>query len=145
MNREECVSESSLPDALGIGRKELVAFRKECFEGLDWAYEPSRRVKSTWKVLWTPLGMMKIKARFNLAEEEVKEVEEQISVAAQEWDGVVTAKARNPRLIMCKVGKDEVKVLVRDNSKFVVGMTVPLRKDAGRWVARRHPRFGGKW
>jgi hypothetical protein len=128
-----------------MGRNELVAFRKECFEGLDWVYEPSRRVKSTWKVLWTPLGMMKVKIRFNLAEEEVEEVEEQISVAAQEWDGVVTSKARNPRIIMCRVGKEEVKVLVRDNSKFVVGMKVPLRKDAGRWVAKRHPRFGGKW
>ena len=145
MNREECISESSLPDALGIGRKELVAFRKECFEGLDWVYEPSRRVKSTWKVLWTPIGMMKVKARFNLMDAEVEEVEEQISVAAQEWDGVVTAKARNPRIIMCRVGKEDVKVLVRDNSKFVLGMKVPLRKDAGRWVAKRHPRFGGKW
>lgn len=145
MNREECISESSLPDALGIGRKELVAFRKECFEGLDWVYEPSRRVKSTWKVLWTPIGMMKVKARFNLMDAEVQEVEEQISVAAQEWDGVVTSKARNPRIIMCRVQKEEVKVLVRDNSKFVIGMTVPLRKDAGRWVAKRHPRFGGKW
>jgi hypothetical protein len=46
---------------------------------------------------------------------------------------------------MCKVGKEDVKVLVKDNSKFVVGMKVPLRKDAGRWVAKRHPRFGGKW
>lgn len=134
-----------MPDALGIARKELVAFRKECFEGLDWVYEPSRRVKSTWKVLWTPIGMMKVKVRFNLMDAEMQEVEEQISVAAQEWDGVVTSKARNPRIIMCRVQKEEVKVLVRDNSKFVVGMKVPLRKDAGRWVAKRHPRFGGKW
>jgi hypothetical protein len=58
---------------------------------------------------------------------------------------VVVSRVRNPRIIICKVGKEEVKVMVKDNSKFVAGMTVPLRKDAGRWVAKRHPRFGGKW
>lgn len=146
MDYNTCVSESSLPDVIGVSRPEIVAFRKGCSEGVDWVYLPSRRMKSLWKVLWTPEGMKKLKARFDLQDEELKEVEEKIVFKEKEFEGVVTQKVRNPRLLLCRVdGEDGVKVLVKDNRNFVVGMKVPLRKDAGRYVAKRHPRMGGKW
>lgn len=137
--------ESSLPDVIGVSRKHLVEFRKECFEGVDWVYEPSRRRKSLWRVLWTQAGMMKVRAHFKLEPVEVQEMEKMAGEVKREWDAVVVSKVRNPRILMCRVDGEDVKVLVRDNSKFLPGMRVPLRKDAGRWVAARHPRFGGKW
>lgn len=147
MDLNTCVSESSLPDVIGVARKEIVGFRKGCKEGEDWVYLPSRRVKSTWKVLWTPVGMQKLKAHFNLGDEELQEVAEKVLFQEQEYEGTVVMKARNPRMLICKVNREsgEYKVLVKDNKNFTVGMKVPLRKDAGIFVAKRHPRFGGKW
>lgn len=145
MDLNTCVSESSLPDAIGVSRPELVAFRKGCKEGEDWVYLPSRRVKKLWKVLWTPEGMKKLKAHFKLEEAEVAEVAEKVTFQEKEYEGVVVMKARNPRMLICRVDKEDVKVLVKDNRNFVLGMRVPLRKDAGMFVAKRHPRFGGKW
>lgn len=145
MDYSTCVSESSLPDVIGVSRPELVAFRKTCSEGADWVYLPSRRAQKLWKVLWTPEGMKKLKSHFRLEDAEVEEVKDKIVFQEKEYEGVVVQKARNPRLLICRLDKEDVKVLVRDNKHFVVGMKVPLRADAGRWVAKRHPRFGGKW
>lgn len=147
MDLNTCTSESSLPDVIGVARAEIVKFRKGCKEGEDWVYLPSRRVKSTWKVLWTPVGMLKLKAHFKLEDAEIAEVAEKVLFQEQEYEGTVVMKARNPRMLICKVNREsgEYKVLVKDNKNFTVGMKVPLRKDAGIFVAKRHPRFGGKW
>jgi hypothetical protein len=63
--------------------------------------------------------------------------------------GVVKGKFVNPRIILCEIeegkAKKDVNVLVRDSKNFVKGMVVPLRSDGQRWVAAKHPRFGGRW
>jgi hypothetical protein len=64
-------------------------------------------------------------------------------------EGIVKAKFANPRIIACDIVRDKgyerVNVLVKDSKNFMLGMTVPLRSDGGRWIAAKHPRFGGKW
>lgn len=77
-------------------------------------------------------------------EKELAEVE-----PPKQVEGIVKAKFVNPRIIACDIVRDKgyerVNVLVKDSKNFVIGMVVPLRSDGARWIAAKHPRFGGRW
>jgi hypothetical protein len=132
----------------GLTKNDLRAQRKVLQEGLHWYRKPRNVDKRYWPIVWTQAGLdslCKVAGIDNPdLEQELSEVE-----PPREVFGVVKSKFRNPRLIRCVVemgGKgEEVMVLVRDSKNFVVGMKVPLRSDGQRWVAAKHPRFGGKW
>lgn len=139
--------EPDLVRLLGLRRVELAALRKKALEGRHWYALPSKKAKNLWAKVWTKEGVDWIKVEMGLAEGDLEALVD--AKPPKEHFGVVTGKFRNPRLIGCDLelesGKEAVTVLVRDSRNFVVGMRVPLRRDAGRWVAAKHPRFGGKW
>jgi hypothetical protein len=145
MQKDVLFDEKKLPDVLGVRRDEIMKVRRELDEGVHWVREKNGRAPKLWKVQWTEVGMVELRKRFGMEEEVAKEIEEKVKEVKAGGGGVVKAKYRNPRLIGVEVGGKVESVLVRDSRNFVLGMEVPLRRDAGRWVAAKHPRFGGKW
>ena len=142
--------ESDLARALGISREVLKKLRDggEVLEGRDWARLADGRPERMWPVVWTGVGVKGLKEKMGFEDGDIKDVVEMAREVVRERDAVVSAKFKNPRIIRCVMDlghqKEEVNVLVRDNSKFLVGMVIPLRRDGARWVAARHPRFPGK-
>jgi hypothetical protein len=139
--------EGDLSRLLGLSRAELKDLRGRAMEGKHWARIANSARKQLWPVKWTDEGLEWIRKDMNLEVELVKEVEAAVEV--REFIGVVSGKYRNTRIIACilESGRNRVpiNVMVKDSKNFVVGMRVPLRKDFDRWVAAKHPRFGGKW
>ena len=60
---------------------------------------------------------------------------------------VVSALYRNTRLVGATIGINEIRVRVRNSRNFVRGMEIPVRhvRDDVYELARRAPRFRGKW
>lgn len=143
----EIYREPDLVRLLGVSKRELISMRGRALEGRHWYALASAKPKKLWAKVWTREGVEWIRSEMGL-EVEVGEALKD-AVPPKEHFGIVTAKYRNPRMIGCDLelnGKKEpVVVLVRDSRNFVPGMRVPLRRDGGRWVAAKHPRFGGKW
>lgn len=137
-------AEKDLPGVLGVSRTEIGRVRKGLVEGVHWVRERNGRAEKYWKVYWTEAGMEVLKGAVGVEAEVAAEISEKVEEVKKEWVGVVTRKHRNPRIVTCRVGVEEVSVLVRDSGAFVLGMSVPLRKDGVRWVAARHPRVGGR-
>ena len=140
--------ESDICQLLGISRSELKAFREEAQEGKHWRLKPGNGLKFMWPIMWNEEGVKFLKEKAGIVDSLVDELKDQVE-QAKEVFGIVKLKFRNPNIILCtiqydKVNKD-VNVMVRDSKNFVVGMKVPLRSDGSRWVAKKHPRFGGKW
>jgi len=147
------MKEVDLAKALGVGRDVLKGYRDrgEVEEGRDWRRAENSRPRKLWPVVWTPYGIGVLRGKLGFGDEYVEEVVRVAQEEKVEKDGRVVAVFRNPRLVACDIPvssdgkkKERVNVLVRDNSKFLVGMVVPLRRDGVRWVASRHPRFPGK-
>lgn len=132
----------------GISKQEIRVVRKKMSEGAHWFRRPSKGPKNLWPIFWTQLGLDCLCLQFGITdpdvEKELAEVEPPRKV-----EGIVKAKFANPRIIACDIirdkGYERVNVLVKDSRNFVIGMVVPLRGDGGRWVAAKHPRFGGRW
>lgn len=62
--------------------------------------------------------------------------------------GIVTRRVRNPRLIMARIGDQEVRVRVSNFKLFTDGMEIPIRKMTTDdvWVlTRKEPRSPGRW
>ena len=142
-------SERQLIELLGVSRKDLISWREEALEGSHWIREESGRPRKLWKVLWTEAGVNWVKSKTEVSPELMAELIEKASEAVEEKVAVVVGKFRNPRILKCKIqtGKNwvEVNVLVRDSKNFVVGMEIPVRGEMSKLVAKKHPRFGGKW
>lgn len=140
--------ESDICKLLGLSRSELKGYREKAVEGKHWRRKPGNGLQFMWPIMWNKDGVKFLKESAGIEDSLVAELKEQVE-QAREIFGIVKMKFRNPKIILCtieydKVNKD-VNVLVRDSRNFIVGMKVPLRSDGERWVAAKHPRFGGKW
>lgn len=131
----------------GLSRPEMMEWRGRLEEGKHWVRIPSNKPQKLWAIGWTEAGVAALGAGAGL--EGLRDDLEKGLEKPKEVIGVVRGKFRNKRIILCEIeqgkGKVEANVLVRDSANFVVGMRVPLRSDGGRWVAAKHPRFGGRW
>jgi hypothetical protein len=144
--------EGDLSRLLGIGRNDLMAMRKkgEALEGRHWGRVPSARAERTWEVKWTDEGLKWLQEKEGI-EQDVVAFAAEAAVEVVPKEAEVVRKYRNPRVLGCEIidprngRRTAVNVLVRDSKNFVAGMMVPLRWDINRWVAAKHPRFGGKW
>jgi hypothetical protein len=140
--------ESDICRLLGLSRSELKGYREQAEEGKHWRRKPGNNLKFMWPIMWNAEGVKFIKVKAGIEDSLVEELKDQVS-QAREIFGIVKMKFKNNHIILCtikydKVNKD-VNVLVRDSKNFVVGMKVPLRSNGERYVAAKHPRFGGKW
>lgn len=140
--------EGDLIRVTGIGKTEMRLLRKKLEEGAHWYRKPSKGPKNLWPIYWTRVGVDSLCLMAGVTnpdlESELAEVE-----PPKQTEGIVRGKFVNNRIIACDIVRDKgyerVNVLVRDSRNFVVGMVVPLRSDGGRWIAAKHPRFGGRW
>lgn len=143
----ETIKEAEVMRLTGLSKLEMKEWRGKLEEGKHWVRIPSNRPKKLWAVGWTEAGVAALGEGAGLGE--LKEDLERGLEKPKEIFGVVKGKFKNPRIILCEIEYDKVKVeanvLVRDSRNFVAGMRVPLRSDGGRWVAAKHPRFGGRW
>jgi hypothetical protein len=140
--------EGDLIRVTGIGKTEMRLLRKKLEEGAHWYRKPSKGPKNLWPIYWTRIGVDNLCLMAGVTnpdlESELAEVE-----PPKQTEGIVRGKFVNNRIIACDIVRDKgyerVNVLVRDSRNFVIGMVVPLRSDGGRWIAAKHPRFGGRW
>lgn len=141
------IKEGEVMRLTGLSKPEMMEWRGKLEEGKHWVRIPSNRPKKLWAIGWTEAGVAALGEGAGLGE--LKEDLERGLEKPKEIFGVVKGKFKNPRIILCEIEYDKVKVeanvLVRDSRNFVAGMRVPLRSDGGRWVAAKHPRFGGRW
>ena len=132
----------------GLNRNDLKGLRETALEGKHWLRKPRNGPKHLWPIFWTKDGIEFVRGKTGIEAEVVEELKEAV-VEEKPKTGVVKGKFRNQRIILCEIedgkSKKQVNVLVRDSKNFVVGMVVPLRSDGVRWVAAKHPRFGGRW
>ena len=132
----------------GLNRNDLKGLRETALEGKHWLRKPRNGPKHLWPIFWTKEGIEFVRSKTGIEAEVVEELKEAV-VEEKPKTGVVKGKFRNQRIILCEIedgkSKKQVNVLVRDSKNFVVGMVVPLRSDGQRWVASKHPRFGGRW
>ena len=132
----------------GLNRNDLKGLRETALEGKHWLRKPRNGPKHLWPIFWTKEGIEFVRGKTGIEAEVVEELKEAV-VEEKPKTGVVKGKFRNQRIILCEIedgkSKKQVNVLVRDSKNFVVGMVVPLRSDGQRWVAAKHPRFGGRW
>ena len=141
-------TEGDLIRVTGISKQQMRGIRKQLSEGAHWYRKPSKGPKTLWPVYWTRIGIDNLCL---LAGVDNPELEQELAAVEppKQVEGIVKAKFANPRIIACDIVRDKgyerVNVLVKDSKNFVIGMTVPLRSDGGRWIAAKHPRFGGKW
>jgi hypothetical protein len=141
------IKESEVMRLTGLSREEMKEWRVKLEEGKCWVRIPSNRPKKLWGIGWTEAGVEALGAGAGLGQ--LQDDLEQSLEKPREVFGVVKGKYTNKRIILCAIEYDKVNidanVLVKDSKNFVVGMKVPLRSDGGRWVAAKHPRFGGRW
>lgn len=141
-------SETTVMAHTGLNKADMRRMRGEMEEGRHWYRKPKKGPEKLWPIFWTEAGMSEIAKVVGLSEGDAREL-----AAAQEGpkvlEGIVRQKYANPRVIRCDLVRDKgyesVMVLVRDSRNFVPGMVVPLRSDGARYIAAKHPRFGGKW
>ena len=144
--------EGDLARLLGLQRNELVMMRRDgrALEGKHWGKEANGKPEKLWAIKWTDEGLKWLQGEANIEDDVVafaaEAAEEKVVKEAE-----VVAKYRNPRILGGEIidprngRRTPVTVLVRDSKNFVAGMMVPLRWDVNRWVAAKHPRFGGRW
>lgn len=145
---EDIYKETEVIRLTGLNRNDLKGLRETALEGKHWLRKPRNGPKHLWPIFWTKEGIEFVRGKTGIEAEVVEELKEAV-VEEKPKTGVVKGKFRNQRIILCEIedgkSKKQVNVLVRDSKNFVVGMVVPLRSDGVRWVAAKHPRFGGRW
>jgi hypothetical protein len=145
---EDIYKETEVIRLTGLNRNDLKGLRETALEGKHWLRKPRNGPKHLWPIFWTKEGIEFVRSKTGIEAEVVEELKEAV-VEEKPKTGVVKGKFRNQRIILCEIedgkSKKQVNVLVRDSKNFVVGMVVPLRSDGQRWVASKHPRFGGRW
>ena len=132
----------------GISKQQMRGIRKELSEGAHWYRKPSKGPNNLWPIFWTRIGVDNLCLKAGVDNPELAQELAAVEPPKQ-VEGIVKAKFINTRIIACDIirdkGYERVNVLVKDSKNFVIGMVVPLRADGARWVAAKHPRFGGKW
>lgn len=145
---DDIYKETEVIRLTGLNRNDLKGLRETALEGKHWLRKPRNGPKHLWPIFWTKEGIEFVRGKTGIEAEVVEELKEAV-VEEKPKTGVVKGKFRNQRIILCEIedgkSKKQVNVLVRDSKNFVVGMVVPLRSDGQRWVAAKHPRFGGRW
>ena len=140
--------ESDICKLLGLSRSEFKGFRLDAEEGKHWFKKPNNGLKFMWPIMWTEEGVKFLKEKAGITDEVVKELDDKKAKESSTY-AVVIGRTKNPRMLLCSIhsGNDSKQeyILVRNNANFVAGMRVPIRSDGNRWVASKHPRFGGRW
>lgn len=136
------MKENQLIKTYGLSKDIMREFRDSCsyVEGVDWERIPSKRPQKIWEIQWTDAGILNLKATLGLRDPEpVKE--------RQMLRGKVKSKYQNnARLLKVELPDGRfVNVLVKSTEKFAIGMAIDCLQDKERWVARRMPRFYGKY
>lgn len=136
------MKESQIIEITGLTKDILREFRESGTykEGEDWVKIPSKRPEKFWVIDWTEQGFKTLKANINFTPVMTKE-----EILKNTKRGKVLAKFKNPRVIRVDIEGKEVNVLVSSSEKFKVGMPVDCAWDGARYVARRTPRFFGKY
>lgn len=141
-------SEGDLIRVTGISKQQMRGIRKELSEGAHWYRKPSKGPNNLWPIYWTRIGVDNLCLKAGV---DNPELEQELAAVEppKQVEGIVKGKFINTRIIACDIirdkGYERVNVLVKDSKNFVIGMVVPLRADGARWVAAKHPRFGGHW
>lgn len=145
---EDIYKESEVIRLTGLNRADLKGLRETALEGKHWIRKPRNGPKHLWPIYWTKEGIEFMQGKAGLEAPVIEELRE-AKADDKPKTGIVKGKFVNPRIILCEIeegkAKKDVNVLVRDSKNFVKGMVVPLRSDGQRWVAAKHPRFGGRW
>ena len=126
----ELTLERDLATSLHLPRKELSQHRAEMKKGRDW--DTLGRA-----IGYTDTGLEKLYAFLGLANE-VRVAGPTMFVAKVTW-----AKVRNPRLIKAEFEGREILVRIRNQSLYVVGMPVVIRKNGPGWAEARRPKRKG--
>jgi hypothetical protein len=141
-------SEGDLIRVTGINKQQMREIRRKLSEGAHWYRKPSKGPNKLWPVYWTQVGVDNLCLLAGVDNPELEKELEAVEPPKQ-VEGIVRGKFMNNRIIACDIVRDKgyerVNVLVRDSKNFVLGMVVPLRSDGARWIAAKHPRFGGRW
>jgi hypothetical protein len=140
--------ESDVCELLGLSRSEFKQFRLDATEGLHWRKKPGNGLSFMWPIMWNEEGIKFLKEKAGIVDEVLAELDDKKAKESSTY-AVVIGRTKNPRMLLCSIhcGNDTKQeyVLCRDNANFVSGMKVPIRSDGKRWVAAKHPRFGGRW
>ena len=126
---ETLTLERDLAVTLGLPRKELIHHRASLSEGLDW----SKRGRA---IGYTDIGVEKLHGLVGV--DEVQIPEKPLVIGE-----VTKANVRNQRLIEVNYRGDRVLVRVKEQSLYVMGMPVVMRRDGPGWVEGRRPRRKG--
>lgn len=129
-------TEKELAEELGIDRKMLAGWRKE---GLTGGWE-----KNGNAIVYYPEGEHEIRNHLQ-RELMVQQLSDPLPAPDSPQDFKVTKIPLNPRMIL----SDEIRIKVRDNKNFLLGMTVrarPSRDNNNIWVmVGRCPRWRGRY
>lgn len=129
-------TEKELAAELGIDRKMLAGWRKEGYVAY-WERNGNA-------IVYYPEGEHEVR---NHLQKEIcaKELSEPLPPPDGPQELVITKLPLNPRLVIC----GDIKVKVRDNKNFIVGMKVnarPSRDGEHIWIiAGRGPRWRGRY
>ena len=143
----ESVLETTLCQRLGISRADLKNLRKEYLkEGTHFF----KKGKSIWL---TPAGQIAIEKRLKSSEISSDELVEEESIVESSDATFCCAEVEkisaNKMILLCKIdGKSGCRVRVKDNSKFVPGMTFrvkPMREPNLWTIDGNCPRWRGRW
>lgn len=129
-------TEKELADELGINRKMLTEWRKE---GLVSKWE-----KNGNTITYDSDGEHEVR-NYLQNEISIKELSEPLPPPDEPREMVITKLPLNPRMVIC----GDVRVKVRENKNFIVGMKVNARPSVDNeqvWVmVGRCPRWRGKY
>ena len=126
---ETLTLERDLAVTLGLPRKELAHHRASLSEGVDWG-------KRGRAIGYTDIGVEKLHGLVGV--DEVQIPEKPLVIGE-----VTKANVRNPRLIEVDYRGDRVLVRVKEQSLYVNGMSVVMRRDGPGWAEGRRPRRKG--
>lgn len=142
----ESILETTLCLNLGISRTDMKSLRKEYLRENTHFF---KKGKSIWI---TPAGQIAIEKHLEKsAEVEPEEIVEKESIVecATSCCAEVEKISANKMILLCKIdGKSGCRVRVKDNSKFIQGMTFrvkPMREPNLWTIDGNCPRWRGRW
>lgn len=126
------IGQSELAEFVGCSVADLREARRERMEeGVHWR-KKGRRIEYLAEGVQLLEDLSKQK--LEVSEPEIVEVE-------------MVKHFLNPRIMLCRKGKDLIRVRVHDSGKYVLGMKLKVRKTSSDlWVIEgRAPRWRGRW
>ena len=141
----QAVSENEFAAKLGLSRADLKKFRS----GL----KPDTHFFKNGKTLFlTPAGQIAIRRAFEVAPRECAKKKPEDGGSGEDSktaSAVVERPSANRMILFCTIcGLPRQRVRVRDNSKFVAGMVIRVRRmrEKGLWTLEGNcPRFRGRF